>query len=187
MTITRFFRRGIVDKPTSRLPGAVTALDFSPASFIWTSRELELHFEVQIGFLRISKGVSNVTMSIVGHELQVVPYITGGPEGAVVELGSLGFIVPSPLRRRGLATAAILASVECFELITTGTTDFSRPYFLGGTFIGDGADFCRAICSGASGTGFDSAKIDMNRLMAAKRQMRFTEYPRRLPAQSSKL
>ena len=142
---------------------AVDWREFDAASFTWCGPGQRLPITVQLCSLRIENGIATAHMKVLDHGLEIACVLEGSETRATLYLGN-SFIVPPGMRRRGLASAVLLACMRSFQHASFGRVLQAQTVRLEGYFVGDGAQFALAMCNGVQPTKASPALMDMGRL-----------------------
>lgn len=126
---------------------AVNWREFDAASFTWCGPGQKLPITVQFCSLRFEGGISTASLEVLDHGLEIACTLDGSETHATLYLGN-SFIVPPGPRRRGLASAVLLACTRSFQHASFGRVLAVQQIRLQGYFVGDGARFALAVCNG---------------------------------------
>ncbi|MDM0030474.1 hypothetical protein [Variovorax saccharolyticus] len=164
-------------------PSGEAAMEFrslAPAQFRWTdpSTGLALELGVIVYGVKLSNGSAEMKMAIKAHDIQMVVVVHGRESLATVYLCNY-FFVPKSLKRRGLATAALLAFVQTYQLAVFECLNSSQPLLLEGYFVGEGVAFATTLCGGVLPTKADPQPIDLLQLQSAQHMLRLEKPPLR--------
>ena len=162
------FFRGLLRRPQSGGPdrnrlAAVAWHEFDAAAFTWYGSGQKLPITVQFCSLRFEGGISSARLKVLDHGLEIACNLDGSETHATLYLGN-SFIVPPGLRRRGLASAVLLACLQSFQHASFGRVLQAQQIRLQGYFVDDGARFALAVCNGIQPTKANPALMDMERL-----------------------
>ena len=153
--------------------------EFAPALFTWYGRDQTLQLTIQLSGMRYENGTASVELQVLDHGLQIACVLEGSETDANLYLGNW-FIVPPQLRRRGLASAVLLACLQTFQQAAFGRQLSTQRVRLEGYFVDEGAAFSRAACHGIQPTKARPALMDLERMKRSAQKLQMDTPPRSL-------
>lgn len=126
--------------------------------------------------MRVEHGVSTMEIRIRDYGLLIDSVVEGNEGQLSIYLGNY-FIVPSDLRRVGLATACIAAVRQAFQIAAFGRAMPNQATVLEGYFVGPGQGWALSMCDGRLPTKARPASANLQRLHAAGANLELLELP----------
>ena len=179
MNIGAWLRRKRPAGPDRNRLSSIEWMEFAPAMFTWYGSDQTLQLTIQLGGMQRENGIAKAELQVLDHGLQIVCVLEGSETDANLYLGNW-FIVPPQLRRRGLASAVLLACLQTFQQAAFGRQLSTQRVRLEGYFVDEGAAFSRAACHGIQPTKARPALMDLERMKRSAQTLQMDTPPRSL-------
>lgn len=136
-----------------------------------------LEIALLLSSMRVEHGVSTMEIRIRDHGLLIDSVVEGSEGQVLIYLGNY-FIVPSELRRMGLATACVAAVRQAFQIAAFGRAMRDQTAVLEGYFVGPGQSWALAMCDGKLPTKARPASVNLQRLHEAEAKLELLMPPK---------